>query len=63
MMIQGFRRVARGVIQEKYNRRLTTMRHPSRRARNLKRYPRRSMWTLIAIDGVVMNGAKELVGV
>jgi ribonuclease HI len=41
--IQGFRRVARKIIQEKYNRRLATMRHSSRRARNLKGYPRRGM--------------------
>jgi hypothetical protein len=41
--IQGFRRVIRKIIQEKYIRRLATMRHSSRRARNLKRYPRRSV--------------------
>jgi hypothetical protein len=44
-MIQGFRRVIRKIIQEKYNRRLATMRHFSRRARYLKGHPRRSMWT------------------
>jgi ribonuclease HI len=43
--IQGFCRLARKIIQEKYNRCLATMRHSSRRARNLKGHPRRSMWT------------------
>jgi ribonuclease HI len=43
--IQGFCRVARKIIQEKYIRHLATMRHSSRKARNLKRYPRKSVWT------------------
>jgi hypothetical protein len=42
--IQGFRRVARETIQEKHNCRSTVMRHPSRRERHIKRYPRRSVW-------------------
>jgi hypothetical protein len=43
--VKGFRRVTRKTIQEEYNRHLATTRHSSRRARNLKRYPCRSMWT------------------
>jgi hypothetical protein len=43
--IQGFRRVTRETIQEKYNGHPTTMRHSSRRIRNIKRHPRRSMRT------------------
>jgi hypothetical protein len=43
--IQGFCHVTRKIIQEKYNMHLATMHHSSRRARNLKGYPCRSMWT------------------
>jgi hypothetical protein len=42
--IQGFRRVTREAVQEKYNWRFTTMCHSSRRTINTKRYPCRSMW-------------------
>jgi hypothetical protein len=35
-MIQGFRRVTRKIVQEKYNGRPATMRHSSRRTRNIK---------------------------
>jgi hypothetical protein len=42
--IQGFRRVARKIIQEKYNRRFAMVRYSSRRIRNLKGHPRRGMW-------------------
>jgi hypothetical protein len=38
--IQGFHRVARKTIQEKYNRRFATVRYSSRRAKNLKGHPR-----------------------
>jgi ribonuclease HI len=44
-MIQGFHRVTRKIVQEKYNRRIAMMRHPSRRTGNLKGHPRRSVWT------------------
>jgi hypothetical protein len=44
-MIQGFCRVIRKIVQEKYIRHLATMHHSSRRTRNLKRYPSRSVWT------------------
>jgi hypothetical protein len=43
--IQGFRHVTRKIIQEKYNRRVATVRYSSRRIRNLKGHPRRGMWT------------------
>jgi hypothetical protein len=43
MTIQGFHRVTSKIIQEKYNGCPATMRHPSRRARNLKGHPRRSL--------------------
>jgi hypothetical protein len=45
MTIQGFRHITRKTIQEKYNGRPATMRHSSRRTRNIKRHPRRSMRT------------------
>jgi hypothetical protein len=44
-MIQGFRHITRETIQEKYNRRPATMRYSSRRIRNIKRHPHRSMRT------------------
>jgi ribonuclease HI len=44
-MIQGFRRITRETIQEKYNGRPATMPHSSRRTKNIKRHPRRSMRT------------------
>jgi hypothetical protein len=43
--IQGFRHSTRETIQEKYNGRPATMRYSLRRTRNIKRHPRRSMWT------------------
>jgi hypothetical protein len=43
--IQGFHRITRETIQEKYNGHPATMRHSSRRTGNIKRHPRRSMWT------------------
>jgi ribonuclease HI len=43
--IQGFRRVTRETIQEKHNGHPAAMRHSSRRTRNIKRHPRRSMRT------------------
>jgi hypothetical protein len=45
MTIQGLRRITRETIQEKYNGYPATMRHSSRRTRNIKRHPRRSMRT------------------
>jgi ribonuclease HI len=42
--IQGFHRVARKIIQEKYNRRFATVRYSSRRTKNLKGHPRGGMW-------------------
>jgi hypothetical protein len=44
-MIQGFHRIIRETIQEKYNGHPTTMRYSSRRTRDIKRHPRRTMWT------------------
>jgi hypothetical protein len=44
-MIQGHHRITREIIQEKYIRCPAPMRHPSRRTGNIKRHPRRSMWT------------------
>jgi hypothetical protein len=41
--IQGFRRVTRKTLQEKHNKRIAMMRHPSRGTGNLKRHPHRSM--------------------
>jgi hypothetical protein len=43
-MIQSFHRVVRETTQEKHNWCFTAMRHPSRRTRHIKRYPRRSVW-------------------
>jgi hypothetical protein len=44
-MIQGFCRVTREAVQEKYNRSFAMMRHSSRRTGDTKRHPRRSMRT------------------
>jgi hypothetical protein len=44
-MIQGFYRVTREAVQEKYNERPAMMRYSSRRTRNIKIHPRRSMRT------------------
>jgi ribonuclease HI len=41
--IQGFCRVTREAVQEKYNRSFKTLCHSPRRTRNIKGYPRRSM--------------------
>jgi hypothetical protein len=43
--IQGFCRVTREAVQEKYNGRPAKMRYSSRRTRNIKRHPHRSMQT------------------
>jgi hypothetical protein len=37
--------VLQGKLYEKYNMHLATICHSSRRAKNLKGYPRRSVWT------------------
>jgi hypothetical protein len=44
-MIQGLCRITRETIQEKYNRRPAMMCHSSRRTKNIKGHPRRSMRT------------------
>jgi hypothetical protein len=44
-MIQGFRRITRETIQEKYNGHPPMMRHSSRRTRNIKIHLRGSMRT------------------
>jgi hypothetical protein len=43
MTIQSLCHTTGEVIQEKYNRRVAAMRHPSRRARHIKRHPRRGL--------------------
>jgi hypothetical protein len=45
MTIQGFFRIIGKIIQKKHIRRFAMMRHSSRRARNLKGYPRMSVCT------------------
>jgi ribonuclease HI len=41
--IQSFCRTTRKVVQEKYNRHITAMRHPLGRASHIKRHPRRCL--------------------